>query len=363
MKLRNMFYYNKILLFTLGILLMSIPGESQDKSFSLGNSFVPSKGQVAIFSAHNFQEIGVGLLPGLIATDRSSTEKGFIVFSEKSSWDNANEHSHVDGYVKSTKDGPFVFPLGDNGAYGAAGFSNARNVEAAYYAVDPSVAVTSLVLSDLYSFVPGAGPFDVASTNDNLEAVSIKEYWDINGAGSTRITIAWQESSDIEELVKSDLAKLTIVGWDGVEWVAIPSTLDEFAMDIHSSAHRDTENLSDFDFGSITTDSEIAPNEYHVYSFGRLSIDREQDNNDMTIYPNPVKSGGFINVRYFLAKSNRGILKVFNSSNQLMIEQEIEVQEGMIKLPLGDHRRGVYTIALTNAMGHTIYKKLIVVDL
>lgn len=359
---RQMSKLKRILTVMLVVGLCATTSFSQNHSVSLGNFYVPKKGKVAIFSSHNFAEVGSGMLSGLLATDRSK-DRGHIVFSAESNWVNASTFTHIDGYVLSTKNEAFVYPVGDNGIYAPVGLSNSKNLEAAYFAVDPTEAVTSIILSDEYTAVPEAGPFDIESFTPELLKVSDKEYWDINGETETKITLTWDDHSDIDELVKSDLNKLTVVGWDGVEWVPIKSSIDERALDLSSSKYLNTPNSSNLDMGSITTAEAFAPNEFYVYTLGYLAIDNRIDRNTVSIYPNPVKSGSFINVRYFLAESNTGQIKIFNSNNQLIITEKLNVQEDKIELPLGEHKRGIFTLALTNDKGHTVYKKLIVVDL
>ncbi|MDG2449779.1 MAG: T9SS type A sorting domain-containing protein [Saprospiraceae bacterium] len=354
---------NYKILWSIGILLGSISiSHAQNKSVSLGNIFIPAKGNVAIFSDHNFQEIGNGLLPGIVATDRSENN-GKIVFSQNSGWINADNYSHVDGFVGSMKDSPFLLPTGDNGIYAPVGVSNGLNVEAAYYAVDPSFAVTSVVLSDEYTDMPEDGPFDIQSIVSNVESVSDQEYWKVKGSANTKITLTWNEVSNLEELVESNLEDLTIVGWNGAEWVDIPSSLDEKMINIKISSLALSNKRSNFTTGSITTDEEMIPDTYSVITLGKLRFDKNLDHNSLILYPNPVSAGSYLNVRYQLAKSDKGELKLFDSSNQLVHFEKLDGLKNKIKIPLNKYGRGVFSVAITSDNGTTVYKKLIVVDL
>ena len=335
---------------------------SQSESVSLGNIFIPAEGSVALFSEHNFQELGNGLLPGILATDRSS-KNGKLVFSNNSSWSNAGTYSHVDGFVSSTKRTPFLFPTGDNGVYAPIGANYSFDINAAYYAVDPSYATTSIILSDEYTEIPEDGPFNIYSFISNVETVTDKEYWVVRGRHETKITLTWDEHSGIEELVKSNLEHLTIVGWDGTEWVDIPSSIDLMKVDTRNSNMMESDERSDFNSGSITTDSQIIPDAYSVISLGKMRFDKSLDHNSLIVYPNPVSTGSFLNVRYQLAKSDIGELKLFDSNNKLIYREKLGGKDDKIEIPLNQYGRGVFNIAITSENGTTVYKKLIVVGL
>lgn len=346
-----------------GILLISISlSFAQSKSVSLGNIYVPADGSVAIFTKHNFQEIGNGLLPGVLATDRSPNN-GRIIFSKNSGWSNADKYSHIDGFVGASVKSPFLLPTGDNGIYGPIGFSNAKGIDAAYFAVDPSYAVTSIVLSNELTEVPEEGPFDINLNSNSLQAVSDREYWILKGATETKVSLNWSNHSDIEELVQSNLDELTIVGWDGTEWVEIPSTIDINRLNTSESEISFSDERSNFYFGSITTDEEIVPDAFSVISFGRLGADKSIKKNRITAFPNPVAAGSFINIRYELFDSSNGEIKLFNANNQIVYTGIINSQKGKIKIPLDKFGRGVFNVAISNEAGHTVYKKLIVVDM
>jgi hypothetical protein len=169
------------------------------------------------------------------------------------------EKIYVDGYIKKKGADSFIFPVGDNGSYRPF-VAAADQTYGAYFQVDPSVAITSDPLGGNYGVLPQGGPFDISSLDKSLGAVSNKEYWDINGANPTHITLTWDQQSELAEWAKSGgLSKLTIVGWDGAGWVKIPSTID-----IESVLGK-TSTISS---GSITSASAIVPDTYNVYTLG-----------------------------------------------------------------------------------------------
>jgi hypothetical protein len=164
----------------------------------------------------------------------------------------------IDGYVKKSGTGTFTFPVGDNGVYRP--FAASGETLGAYFLANPSVAVTSNPQGGNYGVLPAGGPFNTASLDQGIAAVSKKEYWDINGSTSTRITLTWNTASDIPVLVNNrGISKVIIAGWDGAKWVQIPSAVDITAL---------TGGNSSLSSGSITTVSAIVPNTYNVYTLG-----------------------------------------------------------------------------------------------
>jgi len=346
------------------ILLGSITlchGQKEVRSLSLGNLYVPADGSVGIFNFHNFAEIGNGLLPGILATDRS-LHNGIIVFAGNASWSNADDLSHVDGYVGSNVNSHFLLPTGDNGIYAPIGVSNGIGVEGAYYAANPAIAVTSKILSFEYTDLPIAGPFDTDMMNEKLENISDAEYWVLRGSGETKITLTWGAHSDLDDLVQSELTQLTIVGWDGTQWIDIPSSIDAKMVDIHSSGMSKSRVKSSLVQGSITTDETIVPDAFDVISIGKLKYDKSDKYNRVTVFPNPVFAGTYLNVRYNLAQDESGEMKILNSNNQVIFTKHLDSKEDKIQIPLSKHGRGIFTVAITSENGRTTYQKLIVVD-
>lgn len=168
----------------------------------------------------------------------------------------------IDGYIKKAGADLFIFPVGDNGS--SRPFAAVSDqVVGAYFGVDPSIAVTSNPMGGNYGVLPQGGPFNAASMETALSAVSKAEYWDINGPVATRITLSWNAGSDINTLTNNTgTSKLTIAGWNGTQWVHIPSTVD--ANSIFGTP-------STAASGSLTTDAALVPDTYNVYTLAALS--------------------------------------------------------------------------------------------
>ena len=199
------------------------------QSGSFGNTFVPGGGETAVHNdQHDFQVGGTGVLPGLVGTERKAP-LGILSFVGTATWINASNAAHVDGYVRSYKTTSFIFPTGDNGSYRPAAISAASlttPVDAAYFGVNPSNAITTSIKGGNEPILPSGGPFSTTALGTGITAIDNVEYWDINGTNATKISLTWNSTSAVGTLTNNNLANLTIVGWDGSKWVEVPSTFD-----------------------------------------------------------------------------------------------------------------------------------------
>lgn len=230
------------------------------QSGSFGATYVYSGAEMAIVNvSHNFLSGGNGAMAGIIGTDRVSPQ-GYLSFVGTASFIGASNTNHVDGYVKTYQSGSFIFPIGDNGIYRPAAVSAASSIapsDAAYYAVNPSTAITSSLKGGNEPPLPSGGLFSNTANANDVTNVSSREYWDINGTTSAKITLTWELASDVTAITGSSLSRLTIVGWDGTKWVAVPSTVDDISIVGGSSS---------LNSGSITTNIAIVPDRFTVYT-------------------------------------------------------------------------------------------------
>jgi hypothetical protein len=243
-------------------ILLSINGKIYAQSASFGSSYAYGGGTTSIIGQHDFQSGSGTISQGIIGSERAtSSSYGFL---QSASWLNANDNAFIDGYATTYGTGAFTFPIGDNGKYRPAAVSasaTAAPASAAYYGVDPTTAITSALQGGNEIALPTGAPFAITSKASGVSSVTDKEYWDIKGATAAKISLTWNTTSAISTLTSATLANLTIVGWNGTQWVKIPSTVD--ATSILGAASTYTE-------GSITTDAAIVPNTYTVYSFGSV---------------------------------------------------------------------------------------------
>jgi gliding motility-associated-like protein/uncharacterized repeat protein (TIGR01451 family) len=224
------------------------------QSGSFGNTFIFEGGEFTIHGVHDFQGD-----EGILGSERTGL-RGFMSFVPNSSYINASDKAHLDGYVRTYHSNSFIFPIGHKGKWRPAGVSGSSDVsplDAAYYSIDPSSAEP-----------PGTGFFSTALRESQIRLVTDQEYWDINGSFDTKITLSWEFGSNIKDLTLGQLGSLRIVGWDGSKWVMIPSSVDSFSIfDVPSVLDR----------GSITSSDLLVPDSFEVYTLASIIIDSDGD--------------------------------------------------------------------------------------
>ncbi|MEL6124413.1 MAG: SdrD B-like domain-containing protein, partial [Bacteroidota bacterium] len=243
----------------------------QCETVSFGNTYIHAGGEANVFGRHTFAEGSMGVIPGIVGTERAGV-MGVLSFAEVSpGWIGAGDDTHVDGYVRSYRNGGFVFPIGDNGSYRPAATQGDGVVTAAYFGIDPSLAVTTDLFGGDFPILPIGGPFPSAATSGDLFRVSQQEYWDIDSDSLQQITLTWDIFSNINNLTGGDLNRLSIVGYDGSQWVAIPSSLDVLFLNDQSTTPQFNAGISSRVQGSITTTGSVRPNDFLAFTFGAVA--------------------------------------------------------------------------------------------
>lgn len=253
------------------------------QSGTYGNTFVFSGNEAAVHSVNqNFSTGGGAPLNGIVGTERVSPQ-GYVSFVGTATHTGASDAAHVDGYAKTYMSSAFTFPIGDNGKYRPARVSIAsvaNPANAAYFGVNPTSAITSSLKGGNEPVLPSS-TYPSATKAADVQNVSTVEYWDINGTQSAQITLTWDAASGVAAMTGGALAKLTIVGWNGSQWVAIPSTVD--ATSILGGSSTTTA-------GSITTNSAITPSSYEVYTLA-VSCPNTTPPTAAAASPNPICVG------------------------------------------------------------------------
>ena len=154
-----------------------------------------------------------------------------------------DDERYVDGYASSTGILNFRFPIGDDfrlRPLGIDDFAAINTAEAAYYFEDPN----------LPNFFDQS--FDTENIDVSLFGVSPFEFWDLNGNTETRVTLTWDDNSNIPTLV-DDLENLRVVGWDKElqQWVNLGNTAIS----------------GDLNNGEISSNV-ITPDDYEILTFG-----------------------------------------------------------------------------------------------
>lgn len=186
----------------------------------------------------------VTFVDGYVNTPRPTADDN-IVFMPGTTWFDASDDSHVNGYVEKVGNTAFVFPVGDGTALRPVGMSAPASatstLQAAYFSTNPASAT-----------LPAGAPFSTTSRGMGVNAVSPVEYWDVNGTEPVDLTFTWNPASDLSTLTNGNLNDLTMVGWDGTQWVDLGSPTT-------------TGTLSGT--GTLTVPG-IMPNTYTAYTFG-----------------------------------------------------------------------------------------------
>lgn len=184
---------------------------------------------------------------GNITTTRTNPDHGLLSFSSEALWEEANTLNHVDGYVESSYD--FIYPTGQAGIYAPIQVSsnNTERIKAAYTRANPNQTNST--------------------TNKSVATISKIEFWNIKGINSSNtLSLTWRKSSVISNFTNADLTQLTIVGWNGLAWVEIPSTFDMYSILGENSS---------LDSGSITTKPNFNLADYSAFTFGKKEAQLE----------------------------------------------------------------------------------------
>ena len=244
------------------LLMMLFPFLARPQQGSLGNTTIFSGATMTFFGSHNFLTGGSGAQPGIIGTVRTAPFGTLNFASTAGSYTGADNADFVDGYIHKSGTASFIFPVGNNGHYGPFAAS-ADGTTGAYFHADPNSAIVPNPAGGNYPPLPTGAPFSTSSKGTGVTSVSPVEYWDIDGAGSTNLTLTWNAGSAVGTLTGNTLSKLTIVGWDGSQWVNIPSAVDATSVLGGSSS---------LTAGSITTSATITPDTYTAYTLGYTGV-------------------------------------------------------------------------------------------
>jgi hypothetical protein len=316
---------------------------AQHASGSFGGAFVPSEGFLSIFGDHSFEFAECARFPGLIVTARD--EAGFVNFTREASWSGASDISHVDGFVRTFSEGPFVFPIGNDGRLRLLGITGSRNASASYTSQDPATITGELNLS-----------------NTDLDAVSTREFWELRSENETAVTLTWGQFSNIEDLVSGDINKLTLIGWTPTGWEVIPSQVNEFTLLSNSFNELDEEISSSFVIGSISSIDPFVPDDFMILSLGSLTEANAGivGDGEINVFPNPAKIGSPTYISYDLL-GKRGKLEIYDGFNRLVFSQRLDQESGRVLFPNHNLVDDRYVITLIEANGRKTSKQLILI--
>ncbi|PKV49780.1 gliding motility-associated-like protein [Aquimarina sp. MAR_2010_214] len=158
-----------------------------------------------------------------------------------------NDDRYVDGYSSITGILDFTFPIGDDYRLRPMRIENQAAVNTArgaYFFENPNTP-------NFFST-----SFNTDNFSNVLFGVSSFEFWDLDGDVETRVTLTWDDNSNIPTLV-DELEDLRVVGWDRnlQQWVSLGNF----------TASGDLNN------GEITSELMI-PDNYVILTFGSSDI-------------------------------------------------------------------------------------------
>jgi gliding motility-associated-like protein len=208
-----------------------------------------------------FFEVATGVtnffdfINGRIITPRNTIDVT-LDFRNNGLYTGEGDNTHVDGYVNNAGDLDFRFPIGDDFRLRTMTVLPIDNTftlyKGAYFFEDPNAPST----------LPGF--FNTGLFQNTLSIISRKEYWDLDGVLPTRVTLTWDEQSDIPFLA-DELSSLRVVGFSISlnQWVNLGNSSFSGTMDT----------------GEITSDI-IEPNLYSALTFGSIL----RGNGAITVY-------------------------------------------------------------------------------
>lgn len=248
--------------------------------------------QIPITVNHN-----TNFIFGDIITSKAINNISLDLYST-SFYNGETNFSKVNGYVSITDVQNFLFPIGDENYLRPLG-------------IDSNSAETFFKAVYMYENSLLYYPADL-NFNNELSQISKEEYWVLEGADTTQITIGWNDRSAIHTLT-DDLNYLVIVGFDKElrEWVQL------------GTAER-TGTLEEGFISSI----EFSPNLYSAITFGTLKNKSPISHKGYHYLVTP--NGDGINDFLYIPeledfKTNR--LMVFDRNGLKVFEQENYVNE------------------------------------
>jgi hypothetical protein len=231
----------------------------------------------------------------------------------------------IDGFVSSRKTSAFVGQVGASSVRQRVRVVPNANfgVDVAGFRANPSLFGTSLTAP--------------------VTAVSTVEYWKVNGSPNTEVSLSWGSTSGVATLTENNLSNLLIVGWNGISWVEIPSTVDVTAF---------FGTASTLTSGSIKTNSAIDLTPYSAFALGAKNTLSSSDFSGgiQTIFLN--------NNQLNIETSNEmDIVNVFDVTGRLVATFSANNQTSLIRD--FSHASGVYVVNIKYTSGTTVTRKLI----
>ena len=214
--------------------------------FGICNAQVQNNNSIYVGDNANFHvaagNYNFGVSPAITQTTKTNTTYGIFSFGSTVQANGATDSHYLNGYGRTYGTTQVILPVGDGGFYAPVAVTPSTNtgVDAAYFR-------TSAL---------GVGTAKAATVN----TISTTEYWNVRSSGAnSRISLTWRATSSIASLTSGSLSNLTILGWNGTQWVNIASTIDGTSI---------LGDVSNFTKGSISTNGTVSLATYSSFTLG-----------------------------------------------------------------------------------------------
>lgn len=234
---------------------------------SFGNTYIDDGGRVVVFGPHTFT--------GSIVTSRASNF-GSFGFGPNSSWTGASNSAMVDGYATSYGQN-IVLPTGANSSSTP---------------VYRPIALQNVTGTVHMAYVASAPPNNTSLAN-GIGAISSVEHWlnPINGDNGThqaRLTLTWNNISNVSSLIGTDLSQLSLVGFNPTAnagagaWQIISSRVDVASLNLGASSPTFDGAASTLTTGSISSTAVINLENFTAFTLAGLDQHVYWDGNNTT---------------------------------------------------------------------------------
>ena len=205
---------------------------------------------------------------GQVTTSRTANTPGVLSFAQGSTWEGADHSSHVNGYVRSYGS-TFDFPTGHDNQLTLIRFVNDTPNET----VDLAYAHVPHTNQQLPEDIGAISPF----------------YWAVNSNASGRVHLSWGPNHQLQNLSKGVLDNLRLLGFDGTQWVALDTGLD--------NQHFYFKDAVDDASGSLHNTGTIDLSRFSALALGSLKI---LDGSNILISQAFTPNGDGINDTWFI---------------------------------------------------------------
>ncbi len=225
---------------------------------------------------------------GAVITPRGNTTIS-LDFIDYNMYAGEDDIRHVNGYSSIKGGDPsFTFPIGDGTLFRPMRIPNKKEYDlfkGAYFYEDPNIPTTF------------STQFLTNQKQIMLENINDVEFWDLDGKNETRITLTWNDRSNIIAIT-DNLSLLTVVGWS----IADNNWVNLNVLNV----------TGDLTSGEITS-AAFVPDNYEVITIGSI-VDNEvseNDSNNVLISPNGDSNNEFLVFDELIDYSNNNLV-IFN---------------------------------------------------